>query len=96
VIEKSKPKSKPRAKFLLQCVQEEKHQGKKSEAVSDNSQQSVCQIKHKDQPKIPSPATPIPIMQRVGRELGISPDKLTKELLEADPTSSETPPTSDD
>jgi hypothetical protein len=30
-------------------------------------------------------ATPIPVMQRVGHELGISPGKLTKEKLEAAP-----------
>jgi hypothetical protein len=34
---------------------------------------------------IHTPQTPIPVMQRVGRELGIASEKLTKELLEAAP-----------
>jgi hypothetical protein len=39
--------------------------------------------------KPPMPATPIVVMQRVGGQLGILPEKLTKEKLEADPAISE-------
>jgi hypothetical protein len=34
---------------------------------------------------IHTPQTPIPVMQRVGRELGTAPGKLTKDLFEATP-----------
>jgi hypothetical protein len=64
--------------------------------VTDNNQLYVGQSRHKDKAKVPSPATPIQVMQRVGHELGISPDKLTKELLEADPSSSDSPTIIDD
>jgi hypothetical protein len=35
---------------------------------------------------VQTPETPILVLQRVGRQLGISPDKLTKEVLEAAPS----------
>jgi hypothetical protein len=80
VIEKAKTKSKPRAKMLLHMMEAEDG--------------TVTQVQHKNskdsgKEKVTTPATPIVVMQRVGHELGISPDKLTKDKLEADPSSSE-------
>jgi hypothetical protein len=71
VIEKAKPKGKPRAKLLLQLIEN-------NEANTTAHQQKE---KMKEKEKVTTPATPIVVMQRVGRELGISPDKLTKEKL---------------
>jgi hypothetical protein len=78
VIEKAKPKGKPRAK-LLQLIEN-------NEANTAAHEQKE---KMKEKEKVTTPATPIVVMQRVGRELGISPDKLTKEKLEAVPSISE-------
>jgi hypothetical protein len=75
IIEKVKP-LKPRAKFLLQQLDhdliEEKEEG--HDQMGAQESQTAC-----------TPETPIPVMQRVGRELGIAPEKLSKELLEAAP-----------
>jgi hypothetical protein len=84
VIEKAKAKSKPRAKYLLQVIEEKE---------KDNSLSRGCDAvqqkkKGKEQHKVPSPVTPIVVMQKVGIQLGIPPEKLTKEQLEADPSES--------
>jgi hypothetical protein len=72
VIEKVKP-MKAGAKLLV-------HQFDQS-LVRDSAAGSDEQPNQ----NIHTPQTPIPVMQRVGRELGIAPEKLTKELLEAAP-----------
>jgi hypothetical protein len=77
VIEKAKTKSKPRAKMLLHMMEPEDG--------------TITQVQHKNRKdsgkeKVTTPATPIVVMQRVGHDLGISPDKLTKDKLEADPS----------
>jgi hypothetical protein len=77
VIEKVKPKGKPRAKLLLQLIE------------NNEANTTAHQQKEKMKEKVTTPATPIVVMQRVGRELGISLDKLTKEKLEAAPSISE-------
>jgi hypothetical protein len=80
VIEKASAKKKfPRAKSLLyDCAVE-----------IETQKQNSSNERFSDRKRIQTPETPIPVMQRVGKELGISPDKLTKERLEADPSSSE-------
>jgi hypothetical protein len=72
VIEKVKP-MKTRAKLLVRRFD----QSMGRDSVSDRDEQ--------ENQNIHTPQTPIPMMQRVGRELGIAPKKLTKELLEAAP-----------
>jgi hypothetical protein len=69
VIEKVKPKH-VRAKLLLPHFDDEFA----GEGIGER-------VKRKKQ----TAATPIPVMQRVGQELGISPDKLSREKLEAAP-----------
>jgi hypothetical protein len=75
VIAKSKAKKIPRAKLLI--------------LQQDVSEPSFAEEKGQDEGRVQTPATPIHIMQRVGHQLGISPDKLTKEQLEADPGAAE-------
>jgi hypothetical protein len=72
VIEKVKP-MKARAKLLVRQFDQS--------LVKDSATSSDEQPNQ----NIHTPQTPIPVMQRVGRELGIAPEKLTKELLEAAP-----------
>jgi hypothetical protein len=72
VIEKVKP-MKTRAKLLVRRFD----QSIGRDSVSDRDEQ--------ENQNIHTPQTPIPVMQRVGRELGIAPEKLSKELLEAAP-----------
>jgi hypothetical protein len=67
-----KIKKKPRAKLLIQKVEEE-------EGKSDNV------IKEKVATEEVLPATPVHVLQRVGLSLGIDPSKLTQEQLEAVP-----------
>ncbi|KAM0895253.1 hypothetical protein ACQ4PT_023971 [Festuca glaucescens] len=78
-------KKKARAKFLLVLPQDEE-----AEAEEETAQEED------DQEYINIPATPIAVMQRVGSELGIAPEKLTKEKLEADPASSPSTDAHDD
>jgi hypothetical protein len=86
VIEKAKAKSKSKAKYLLLVIEEKE---------KDNSLSRGCDADHqkkkgKEQRKVPSPVTPIVVMQGVGIQLGIPPpENLTKEQLEADPSESE-------
>jgi hypothetical protein len=74
---KPRPKKKSRAKFLLVLPQDE---GVNVDEDNDQGED--------DQEFINIPATPIEVMQRVGSQLGIAPDKLTKVRLEADPATS--------
>jgi hypothetical protein len=75
IIEKVKP-MKARAKFLLQQLDRDLVEEKDDEHDQTGAQESQAAC---------TPETPIPVMQRVGRELGIAPKKLTKESLEAAP-----------
>jgi hypothetical protein len=75
-----KIKKVPRAKLLVgptaaEEVQMSKKKQKKKLADDQGEQQSQQDI----------PVTPVHVLQRVGRELGIASEKLTKDLLEADP-----------
>ncbi|KAM0861075.1 hypothetical protein ACQ4PT_046145 [Festuca glaucescens] len=78
-----RPMKKTRAKLLIVPAEDE-----------DVSQHAEEKEPDHDEP-MQIPATPIAVMQRVGRELGIDPAKLTKEQLEAVPSST-APPASDD
>ncbi|KAM0867046.1 hypothetical protein ACQ4PT_042252 [Festuca glaucescens] len=80
-----RPKKKARAKFLLVLPQDEEAEAEEATAQEED-----------DQEYINIPATPIAVMQRVGSELGIAPEKLTKEKLEADPASSPSTDAHDD
>jgi hypothetical protein len=74
-----KIKKIPRAKLLVRPdeeVQMSKKKQKKQLVDDHGEQQSQQDI----------PVTPVHVLQRVGRELGIAPEKLTKDLLEADPS----------
>jgi hypothetical protein len=73
----SRPKKKSRAKFLLGLPQDEG-----ANVEEDNDQEED------DQEFINIPATPIALRKWVGPQLGIAPEKLTKERLEADPATS--------
>jgi hypothetical protein len=66
-------KKRPRAKLLL--IQQVEAEATRQNAPEKNDGNEKCQI----------PATPIHVMQRVGKKLGIDPQKLSKEQLEADP-----------
>ncbi|KAM0870932.1 hypothetical protein ACQ4PT_039719 [Festuca glaucescens] len=68
-----RPKKRSHAKFLLELPQDE---GVHSEEDVDQGEDT--------QDFINIPATPVAVMQRVGSQLGIAPEKLTKEKLEAD------------
>jgi hypothetical protein len=72
VIEKVKP-MKTRAKLLVRQFD----QSMARDSASARDEQANQNIH--------TPQTPIPVMQRVSRELGIAPEKRTKELLEAAP-----------
>ncbi|KAM0880257.1 hypothetical protein ACQ4PT_033714 [Festuca glaucescens] len=72
-----RPKKKSRAKFLLVLPHDEE-----ANVEEDNDRGED------DQEFINIPATPIAVMQRVGSQLGIAPEKFTKERLEADPATS--------
>jgi hypothetical protein len=52
-------------------------------------EQAKAREKNIDSQNVQAPATLIQVTQQVGRELGISQDKLTKERPEADPSSSD-------
>jgi hypothetical protein len=58
IIEKAKPKSKPRAKLLLQLV----------ENNEENIAATPLKEKMHEKEKVSTPATPIVVMQRVGRD----------------------------
>ncbi|KAM0865930.1 hypothetical protein ACQ4PT_042941 [Festuca glaucescens] len=78
-----KIKKKPRAKMLLvnsSTTEKEVPQGNMAEEDTGD------QI----------PITPMHVMQRVGAALGIAPEKLTKDQLEADPMEKETAKDNDD
>jgi hypothetical protein len=90
VIEKTKKKVQPRAKLLLsQATSENLVQ---SAMHPDNVAEEMVKITPANEDDgaggatVQTPETPIPVLQRVGRQLGISPDKLTKEVLEAAPS----------
>jgi hypothetical protein len=74
---KPRPKKKSRAKFLLVLPQDE---GVNVDEDNDQGED--------DQEFINIPATPIALRKWVGPQLGIAPEKLTKERLEADPATS--------
>jgi hypothetical protein len=69
-----KIKKKSRAKLLLVNSSSEKPEesDKEEDGSADHEEHQI-------------PVTPIHVMQRVGTALGISPAKLTREQLEADP-----------
>ncbi|KAM0853811.1 hypothetical protein ACQ4PT_050826 [Festuca glaucescens] len=79
-----RPKKKARAMFLLVLQQDE--------GAADST--STDGAAHEEYINIL--ATHIAVMQKVGLELGIAPEKLTKEQLEADPASSSSTDTNDD
>jgi hypothetical protein len=58
-----------------------------SKAVEKQPSVSAEDQEHEATQRMQTPVTPIPVMQRVGYALGISPDKLTKDKLEAGPSS---------
>jgi hypothetical protein len=90
VIEKTKKKVQPRAKLLLSQVTSENLV--QSARHSDNVAKEIVKVTTANEEDgdegatVQTPETPIPVLQRVGRQLGISPDKLTKEVLEAAPS----------
>jgi hypothetical protein len=73
-----KIKKPPRAKLLVGAGEGEKLSKKKHKKNL-----------HEDQGELNAqeeiPITPVHVLQRVGRELGIASEKLTKDQLEADP-----------
>ncbi|KAK1668231.1 hypothetical protein QYE76_056390 [Lolium multiflorum] len=69
-----KIKKIPRAKLLV---------GPDEVVQMSKKKRSKLMIKESNLQDIP--VTPVHVLQRVGRELGIAPEKLTKDLLEADP-----------
>jgi hypothetical protein len=75
VIQKVKTQKIKRAKLLVTKAVEKQP----SVSVEDQEQESMQRMH--------TPVTPILVMQRVGYALGISPDKLTKDKLEAGPSS---------
>jgi hypothetical protein len=61
-----------RAKLLVVADKAEEEGEKQQEKSTQEAQEEIH-------------VTPVHILQRVGRELGIAPEKLTKNQLEADP-----------
>ncbi|KAM0913458.1 hypothetical protein ACQ4PT_012159 [Festuca glaucescens] len=72
LVVQPKIKKKSRAKCLLMSLEKEAQQQEQGKEQSDEEQVQV-------------PITPIVVMQRVGLALGIAPEKLSKEQLEAEP-----------
>jgi hypothetical protein len=74
-----KIKKKSRAKLLLvraeENDEEEQHNLQKENTREEDTEESSVDI----------PVTPLPVLQSVGIALGIAPEKLTKEQLEAEP-----------
>jgi hypothetical protein len=60
-----------------------------SSTVMENAEVSLEQTAQIDQEEEEIPVTPIMVMQNVGLALGIPPKKLTKEQLEAGPSTTE-------
>jgi hypothetical protein len=77
--EPKKKKKKSRAKVLVV---------NQAQLETDNSEAEFGQNVQKDQETEEIPVTPIVVTQNVGMALGIPPEKLTKEQLEAGPNSS--------
>lgn len=70
VVESVRPKKKSRAKMLL---------------VDNSKKDKDFEEEGKEHSEMEIPETPIPVLQRVGRELGIDPEKLSEDKLEAGP-----------
>jgi hypothetical protein len=91
----SQPKTKKRcrAKQLVKELEKDHVQG------TDDNGDSSADIglgKEQDFEAESVPETPLRVMQHVGIALGISPDKLTKEQLDADPKISKKNKSNDD
>ncbi|KAM0847511.1 hypothetical protein ACQ4PT_054974 [Festuca glaucescens] len=83
LVVQPKIRNKTRAKCLLVSLEKEAQHQEQMEEQSDEEQDQV-------------PITPISVMQRVGLALGIAPEKLSKEQLEAAPADKEEKKSPDD
>ncbi|KAM0841196.1 hypothetical protein ACQ4PT_059175 [Festuca glaucescens] len=81
-----KIKKKSRAKMLLVTSSSSDKEGTRDKKVEGETGETGDHI----------PVTPLHVMQRVGVALGIAPEKLTKEQLEADPKEAEPVEDTDD
>jgi hypothetical protein len=85
------PKKKPRAKFPLVNQDPKENVYLAPQTMGAQKQQEDSE----NSENMSIPATPIHVLQRVGLQLGIDPTKLSKEKLEADP-STQSPEVKDD
>ncbi|KAM0912257.1 hypothetical protein ACQ4PT_012946 [Festuca glaucescens] len=75
------PKEKPRGRAKLLVVQTDAQQS----GSSASTHTTGSNPREEEEGFVRAPATPLHVLQRIGRQLGIAEDKLTKEKLEATP-----------
>jgi hypothetical protein len=82
INDQARPKKKSQAKTLLQCDAKENGPEPIDSERVESAESEAAEFE-----KLEIPPTPIHVMQAVGIKLGMDPSVLTKEQLEAEPTS---------